>query len=70
MDGSNCIMFIHVDGGNPNMIVIATAVAIEYGSHDLRKTLYWTDSKLDMIGYIHLDGVGVSKGEFLLKHDP
>ncbi|KAL4219429.1 Low-density lipoprotein receptor-related protein 1B [Mactra antiquata] len=69
MDGSNCITFIHINGGHPNMVVLATAFAMEYGSRDLRKTLYWTDSKLDMIGYIHLDGAGVSKGEFLLKHD-
>lgn len=64
MDGTHCETFINVEKGHPNMVVIAPPVVTQ--THDQKKALYWTDSKLDMIGYSSLDGV--YRGEIRLNY--
>ncbi|XP_053380030.1 low-density lipoprotein receptor-related protein 5-like [Mercenaria mercenaria] len=67
MDGTHCDTFIHVHGGHPNMVVIATPLTMETGSEN-RKTLYWTDSKLDVISYVNMRDDAVIWEKIQLNH--
>ncbi|XP_053391398.1 low-density lipoprotein receptor-related protein 6-like, partial [Mercenaria mercenaria] len=67
MDGTHCDTFIHVHGGHPNMVVIATPLTMETGSEN-RKTLYWTDSKLDVISFVNLRDDAVIWEKIQLNH--